>query len=198
MDGDVHVGVADAHIKAQMKFSVGSGMNSRLDGFVQHAPKLLERGLQFQSGIRDRNASDISQMPNLAPFAPFCGHSNSRFCSGQRLSAVLDALGHFGHGIGAFRDFVFQFDLGGEGPLFLPHQLEHFPDRRLTLAPRQVGPVGGPVLQMQAHDAVVILLDHGNRRQAFRAGHVMADVEIEADERPDLEMSRMGKQSFTP
>ena len=106
-----------------------------------------------------------------------CGHSSAQLCikrlqghgllseqrSRQRFFAILDALRHFGDGGGAFGDLVFQLDLGGEGPFLLAHQLQHFLDRCLTLTPGHVATVGRAVLQVQVRDAVVILLEHGDR-----------------------------------
>src|SRR5438094_7698763 len=84
--------------------------------------------------------------------------------SSERFLAILNALSDFGYGVGPFGDFVFQFDIRVNWPLFLLQQLQHFLDRRLSVAPRKVGAVCIAILQVQTDDLVVILFDHRNWR----------------------------------
>src|SRR4051794_14800188 len=49
--------------------------------------------------------------------------------SGKRLLAVLNALGHFRHGARAFRDLVFDLDVGRERPPLLLHELQDLLER---------------------------------------------------------------------
>ena len=88
--------------------------------------------------------------------------------SSERFLAVLHALRHFLHRVGARRDLVFQLDVGVDRPLLLLEKLQDFLDRRLTLAPGEIATVGGAVLEVQADDPVVVLLDHRDRRLAAR------------------------------
>src|SRR5262249_24673932 len=96
--------------------------------------------------------------------------------SGERLLAVPDALGDFRHGARALRDLVLDLDVGRERPLLLLHQLQDLLERRPSHAPRYVPAIGGPVLQMQADDPVVILLEHRERRLSLGTGEVVPDV----------------------
>src|SRR5258708_31055225 len=82
--------------------------------------------------------------------------------SSKRFLAELDTLRDFGYRVGALRDSVFQFDIRVDRPLLLLQQLQHFLDRRLSLAPREVGATGTAILQVQTDYLVVILFDHRN------------------------------------
>src|SRR5262245_48470703 len=83
--------------------------------------------------------------------------------SDERFLAELDTLRDFGYRAGALRDAVFQFDIRVDRPLLLLEQLQHFLDRRLSLAPREIAAGCIAILQVQADDLVVILFDHRDR-----------------------------------
>src|SRR5271155_2815045 len=107
--------------------------------------------------------------------------------SGERLFAIPNALGNFRYGARALRDLVLNLDVGRKRPLLLLHQLQDLLQRRPSHAPRYVPPIGGPALQMQADDPVVISLEHRKRRLSLGAGEVVPDVEVEADVLPQVQ-----------
>src|SRR4051794_40778531 len=104
-----------------------------------------------------------------------------RCSSGERFLAVLHALRHLLHRVGARRNSVLQLDVGVDRPLLLLEELQDLLNRRLALTPGEVAAVGGAVLQVQADDLVVVLFDDRDRRLAPGAGDVVPDVEVEAD-----------------
>ena len=100
----------------------------------------------------------------------------------QRGAAVVDALPHFLHGVGALRHVVFELDRRRDLPLVLPHHLQDLLDRRLAGAPRQVERAvlrRRPILQVEAGDAVVVLLQELHRRAADVAGRdPVAEIDV--------------------
>src|SRR5688500_9520292 len=105
----------------------------------------------------------------------------------ERGAAIFKAGRYFSDRVGAFGDGVFELDVGVDRPLLLFQELEDFLDRGLAFAPRQVSSLRGAVLEVEADDALVILLDHGDGGLAFGAREVVADVEVEADVLAELE-----------
>jgi len=58
--------------------SLNTGMKSRKKAQKAQKEEVRIRTFSILRGIKGLR-SEISQMPNLAPFAPFCGHSNFPF-----------------------------------------------------------------------------------------------------------------------
>src|SRR5689334_17810462 len=99
----------------------------------------------------------------------------------QRRLAELDALADLGDRVRSCRNLVLQLDAGREFVLLLPHQAQDVANRRVALAPGEVRAAVRalfPVLQVDAGDAVVMLLDQRNGAFA-RARHVVATIEID-------------------
>ena len=59
--------------------------------------------------------------------------------------------------------------------------MKHFFDRPLALAPRDITAVGSAVFEVKTDDPVVEFFENGDRREAFAAGDVVADMEVEPD-----------------
>src|SRR6185312_912060 len=97
----------------------------------------------------------------------------------EGFSAVLDALPDFGQNVRAFRSPVFVFDGGLNGPFFLLKQLEHFDDRGIPLAERNVRIVVLLVLDVDVRDVIVVLFDKRNGRDLVACREV-ADIEVDA------------------
>src|SRR5678815_5381065 len=56
----------------------------------------------------------------------------------QRVAAILDGAGNFGHAIGTEWNLVFKLDRGLDGPLVIPDQAQDFSDRGVPFAERCV------------------------------------------------------------
>ena len=59
--------------------------------------------------------------------------------------------------------------------------MKHFFDRPLALVPRDITAVGSAVFEVKTDDPVVEFFENGDRREAFVAGDVVADMEVEPD-----------------
>ena len=91
----------------------------------------------------------------------------------QRVAAILESAGNFGHAVGAGRNLVFELDGALDVPVVVPDQAQDFRDRRVALAERRVGAfMHLSVLQMHMGDALVIFLDERHR------GRVVAGDEV--------------------
>src|SRR5262245_29839599 len=88
---------------------------------------------------------------------------------GQGPPTEVDALPNFLHRVGSGGNLVFQLHRSRNLPLVLLHHLKNLFDRRLARSPREVQRTvfrRRSILEMEARDAIVVLLEELHRRAA--------------------------------